>query len=437
MDFKCMYCYKEFKYKYYLDRHYNRKNSCNMVENTRCFICLKDFSSKDALKKHMNKQTQCQPMINTQNTINGNHNVINNKIYVNYINRGDKEYKEQIMHQIVDQFKITNCLLIKLALSSDNDENDNLNNPVDCTNLINAICMNIHTPENWRFIYDNMSRILKIQVNNNVVDFEDNFLEFVYRLYKEVVNCQFVKDIDPKLIGFYTKFIDDYENNIYEDLNINEFLNQCQQTIFGCYMELINELDAQVKGKGVIGPKPIGTLINMFDKEDLTIVNQTQTKTIKLILNKIRYGYGNINNYQYKSLKCTFDELMIYDIFIRLFRTIYIDNKNNTTIQYINGNFRIYQKNKNGKKWVIIRYDLLLIMIFIKFKEFNKLHEIYLPDMLLNEFQIKRIECDDSDSDSDSKKDQPFDLNHLSKFKKMLKYMLQDSELTNMCDHIC
>lgn len=60
MDFKCMYCYKEFKYKYYLDRHYNRKNSCNMVENTRCFICLKDFSSKDALKKTY-EQTNSMP----------------------------------------------------------------------------------------------------------------------------------------------------------------------------------------------------------------------------------------------------------------------------------------------------------------------------------------------------------------------------------------
>ena len=89
IDFKCMYCDKQFKYKHHLKQHYNRKNACNIVVNTQCFICLKRFSSKDALKKHMNKQIKCQPMINnnTQNTINGNNNVINNtinnKIYIN------------------------------------------------------------------------------------------------------------------------------------------------------------------------------------------------------------------------------------------------------------------------------------------------------------------------------------------------------------------
>ena len=436
----CNDCGQEFRDKYNLKSHKDRKIPCTMVINTRCFICLTEFSSVSALNRHMNKQNRCQQVnINNSHNTNTNHshNVTNNKIYINFINHGDKEYKQQMMHQIIDQFKITNCILLKLILSGDHDETDNLNNIDDFTNLINIICFDIATPDNWRFIYDNMSRILKIKVNDDIINFDDNFLEFVYTLYKQVINCEFVNRMDTKLIEFYKKFISDYESHIYDGLDINVFLNQCHETLFDHYIRLVTDIDLNIKGKTKLRPAVIGYKMNIFGEEDLDIQLNEQKQSIKSIKDIFNngYNYDSLSDFQYKRLNCSFDDLLIYDIFIKLFVMIYVDNKSNRTIKYHNKSFRVFQQNKTSKKWVNTNSYYLVESVFKKINEFVIKNEIVLPTQLDNEFKIKRISKDDSDSD-ELESDYEIDSNHIRKYVRMIQYILLDDNFRDITNYL-
>jgi len=53
MVIKCDLCNKEFKYKVDLERHKNRKTTCNKSnELYNCDICKSDFNSKSHLESH-------------------------------------------------------------------------------------------------------------------------------------------------------------------------------------------------------------------------------------------------------------------------------------------------------------------------------------------------------------------------------------------------
>ena len=440
----CFKCNITFRDSYTLQRHLNRKIPCCQPQ-TKCNQCMKTFSSKQSLMNHMNKKIPCQNIninINNGNIITNNINIINTY----HINNGEKEYKTQMMCQIVDQFKIYNCKLLSLLLSNGHDNDDAINNINDFTNLINIICFDINHPENWRFIYDKMTELLKIKFHNEIVDFKCNFLKFVYILYKQICNCQLVLEMDPELINFYKRFINEYEMNKYDELDINEFINECHDQLLGNYHNLVNAIDKRLNNKEQQKIKTTVTdyRLNLFDQENLKLDNNIQIQNTKLIKhlckNGYEYDFESDAQFEYKLLKCTYNDIIIYDVFIHLFKVLYIYNKCNKTIKYSDRTFKIYQEDKERKRWIQIDYKKLLESIFNKINKFIIDNEINLTDELYNEYRIHYIEHTNSDSDTDSDSEninnrKYVNTKHLKKYKRIIQYILTDNEFTNMINY--
>lgn len=442
----CFKCNKTFRDMCDLKRHQERKKLCIDDISYQCNNCFKSFTTNQQLTNHMNKKTPCL----TNTTINSHHhnsNSYNNTIHIinNYhINGGDKEYKRVIMSQIVEKFKFTSINLIRLAVS--NDKKDNLNNICDIVNLINVICFDINESNNWRFIYDNMNKILKMKVKNRVVDFKDNFLEFVYNLYKEVIQSNFIKESNSDIIVHYANFIEEYENHKYDDLNINEFLNECHTQLECSYKNLVTNLDDRIKNKDnnkkQHTPTIIGDyLLSLFGEEDMMIQlnKQTQCKqAIKFIVDGVfekDIYYDPDQEFAYKSLQCTFKDVAIYEVFIYLFKMIYLIHKPNGTIRYMNKSLQVYLKGKQFKQWKNISIQNLLTTVFKKMHEFNDKNGIRLTPKLYDEYQIKYEEdSDDSDNDS-NKRSEIADMDHLHKYELMIKYLLSDNKFDSMTSH--
>lgn len=73
----CHKCGKEFKRKYNLTVHLQRKNACD--EKNQCKICGKIFPAKWKYIRHMNRKNQCKPKSHSiSQKQEGNNNMINN-----------------------------------------------------------------------------------------------------------------------------------------------------------------------------------------------------------------------------------------------------------------------------------------------------------------------------------------------------------------------
>lgn len=59
VDFSCHKCNKKFKSQYHLDRHLNRKNSCDKSNNFICDICKKEFTLKFNYERHKKRKIPC------------------------------------------------------------------------------------------------------------------------------------------------------------------------------------------------------------------------------------------------------------------------------------------------------------------------------------------------------------------------------------------
>lgn len=59
VDFSCHKCNKKFKSQYHLDRHLNRKNSCDKNNIFICDICKKEFTLKFNYERHMKRKIPC------------------------------------------------------------------------------------------------------------------------------------------------------------------------------------------------------------------------------------------------------------------------------------------------------------------------------------------------------------------------------------------
>lgn len=66
VDFSCHKCNKKFKSQYHLDRHLNRKNSCDKNSIFICDICKKEFTLKFNYERHLKRKMPC-----TQNSNEG------------------------------------------------------------------------------------------------------------------------------------------------------------------------------------------------------------------------------------------------------------------------------------------------------------------------------------------------------------------------------
>ena len=212
--YPCIKCGKEFKIKYELDRHYKRKTPCDQDKIYECDRCLKIFQNSSNLKRHLNRKTFCKKVdallkiheleleneklkhVNTIKNITNN----NNQIYNICFNEGDRYYKNQILNQVSDNFRIDGPELSKLMLPPHHDDMNDLKNITLFTDIIIKICFNIQRPENWRFIYDKITELLKIKINDDIMEFPDHFPEMIYIIYKHVINY---KDLDKDIIDFY------------------------------------------------------------------------------------------------------------------------------------------------------------------------------------------------------------------------------------------
>ena len=54
-SYKCDICHLEFKSKFGLDKHTNKKNKCNIITDYQCDKCLKYFRERRNLTDHKNK----------------------------------------------------------------------------------------------------------------------------------------------------------------------------------------------------------------------------------------------------------------------------------------------------------------------------------------------------------------------------------------------
>lgn len=58
--YQCVKCQKQFKNKFDLTRHYDRKKPCDQTIIHKCDNCLKEFSTKLNLTNHQNRQKPCK-----------------------------------------------------------------------------------------------------------------------------------------------------------------------------------------------------------------------------------------------------------------------------------------------------------------------------------------------------------------------------------------
>ena len=136
------------------------------------------------------------------------------------------------------------------------------------------------------------------------------------------------------------------------------------------------------------------------------------------------------DKFKHHNLKCTFDDIPLYDIIIYLFNVIYISKRVNQTIKYEEKDYLIHHKKDD---WRHMQISDILKSIFTNIKEFIKLYDIDIPSHILNDYELKYTENDFSDSDSDEG-DIPIDHRHLAKYKMVVCYSLLEPEFTKMLD---
>lgn len=445
--FQCVKCQKTFKLKSILNRHYNRKTPCDQKIIHKCYNCLKEFPNKTDLTRHNNRKFPCKkvdPIIEnyelklenaelrhakTINNITNNNNQQN--IYNITINAGEKYYKNHMLHQICDEFNIDETMINNLILAKGFDFNNDLNNVGVFTELIVKICFNLQQPENWRFIYDKIAELLKIKINDKIVNFPEYFLEFIYILYKQVVNC---KTLDPEIISFYQKYIENYENNKYANHDSTSFIKLCYDQIIAQYMGVIKLIDQKLKINEVID-LPITPIIefklNYFKHEDLTVLDRDMPEYVVGIRNRNCNinCFGSNFTFKYRGLKCVYNDLPKYEVFCYLFTLIYQSKKENRTIKYEEDSYMIYYKEDD---WREIQLVDLIKAIFIKIHEVVEYTNADLSTVLVDEYQIKYYEADSDDEDYDESDSKRVNYSHLKKYNNMMRYLLTDDKFVSI-----
>lgn len=445
--FTCIKCGKEFSIEKYLNQHYKRKTPCDKKDIHKCNICLKEFASKSSLSYHQNnRKTPCKKVdpilenyelrlenerLQHANIINNINTTNNNQIYNIHINGGDKYYKNQVLNQISDTFKVKGEEISRLMLQHDHDDENEFKNITIFTDIIIKICFNIQRPENWRFVYDKIAELLKIKINNSIVEFPDHFPEMIYIIYKYVVQY---KELDPDIIEFYKKYITNYENNNYSGIDNKKFINECYEILKAQYMNMITIIDQRLKNNEVevLPIKPIIEFkLNRFGGEDLSIM-QLKAKNYKgaiLIIMANDNNYDETHNFKYRRLRCNYNDLPSYDLFIYLIKIIYMNKKENKTIKYVGNSLYVY----NGETWDC-NVENELDTIFKKIHQFIYEFKIHIPDELIDfhkEKYDKTYNCYDSDDDSIEEVKDHFN----EKYKLMLRYVLTDDKFDKMVNH--
>jgi T5orf172 domain-containing protein len=91
---KCNKCNNEFKNKYNLEKHLNKKLSC-IKEIIKCNYCLKEFNTNQILNRHMNKKNKCIKLNLENDNLEQEIKKIINKLEINNI-QIKNEFKNEI-----------------------------------------------------------------------------------------------------------------------------------------------------------------------------------------------------------------------------------------------------------------------------------------------------------------------------------------------------
>jgi len=290
--YKCELCNKEFDRKYNLQQHLKRKIACNNI--IQCSNCLNQFKTKQGLLRHKDRKNPCEKVNleqenkklkekieqlektstraitnnNTNNTTNNNINIQLDKLYIT--TDSFKEIKKILkysngLNQLCynDIIQQANLLVdentkstIKMCKDTENnftlEKNYNHLKSDMIMKFVKLLCFNINNPENWIFIYDYLFKKMKVKINNNLEDINNQLILIVYTMIKGLI----IKDTKKELHESYYIFIDRYENNfklVDEDENIeygikfSNFLINCSEKMLLHFRELEKELNETLK----------------------------------------------------------------------------------------------------------------------------------------------------------------------------------------------
>jgi hypothetical protein len=391
--YNCIKCNKEFKFKSELERHKNKKKSCNKIIEYKCNNCNKEFLNMSNLKSHINKKNKCVKInledkikelelevkelkqntnIHNNNIDNSNNIYINNSgnLNLNIFSTAGKIYYEYYNKSLnLDNLNINYETINNLILESCTDD---LSNIFNFTKTIQEICFNMNLPENWIICHDELFNQLKLKINkDNIVNCKDNILSLLYTIAKQIV---IIKCIDDDKLLFYNTFINKYENNEYNNHeNINQFIK-----IFDNELKKYNSEILKIIHNKKYNNKQIEYIdeLNNFENEDMSYITKNKLELEFLtIINKDEYKI-----FKNKNLKIDTYSYGIYDIikinlflyFIKLIYNNYLYPKNKT-IKYDNNLF-YYHINNN---WIEIDNKELIIKIF------KKIHKIFNNNIIL------------------------------------------------------
>ena len=356
--FICVKCSNEFKNKYILANHLNKKIPCDRI--IKCLNCLKCFNTTQHLTRHMNRKNKCikidveaenielkreiEELKSKQSITNNitNNNTINNTQINIFTPEGKIYHSYFLKSNPLEELEFNKGELSSLTLE---DYTDELSNIYNFTNLIKEVCFNMEMPENWIICKDDLFNKLQLKVdNNNIVNCMDNIIYLIYTIAKQVTQYD---ELDKELILFYKTFISKYERGEYKDnANVKGFIKLCNEELFKHFTKIMNTINERKTRK----TRTIETVeLTAFGKEELPMkmknkINEDITKILETIYSKDFYNKEfNNEGYKYSGIL----DIRRIDIFTYFLNTIY-SNNSNRNMRFINNKIEIY----NGENWI-------------------------------------------------------------------------------------
>ena len=290
-EYKCNLCSCNFKTKFSLDRHQNKKNACTMSTEFKCDKCNKCFKTNQNLKFHKTKdickknfikvdQSFLKQNLNIEDALRDilTHNFsIDDKImFIKKLNNG--LLSEEIQKIInIDLHIDTKIILLKTISipnnsqnnSQNNSNNNNSNNTINniqinkfgkedtsyltdhflknliknnnCENILlklsNEIYLNSIHPENHTVKIDNINnKLCKIKDNNKwIVSPREVILKDIYDKICIIIEDN-LGELEDSIEEKKLKLINEYIEKEFEDEAIKDFAKKLAFNIYNFYI---------------------------------------------------------------------------------------------------------------------------------------------------------------------------------------------------------